>query len=208
MITDTLITNPFPHIIWTNIFDDTLLTKARLEFGAIPHENWLTYENKHERKLATNFANAGEACKKVAEILESSEFISMLEKTFNISNLSYSDLGGGLHRILPGGMLDIHVDFNRHDDGRYRRINVLTYLNDDPDPSGDLWLCNNWPQDEATVRIPAKFGYTVAFATSETSWHGHPTPLIGTERCSLAAYYYTTVKPETYESPHTTIFVD
>lgn len=206
MITDELVLSPFPHIIWTNLFDPELLQTARGEFDSIPDPYWVKYDNSHERKWAITFAGAGPACNAVAEYLQSKTFIDLLQETFSIDGLSYSDLGGGLHRILPGGMLDVHVDFNIHEDGRYRRLNVLTYLNSDPDPSGDLWLCQNWPQTEATIRVPAKLGHTVAFVTSDTSWHGHPTALVGNERRSLAAYYYTAQPPEHYSSPHSTIF--
>lgn len=204
---NSLVTSPFPHIVWDGLFSQATLNEARVEFDNIPDSHWLKYENSHERKWAITFPGAGPACNQVASYLQSVEFISLLEETFGLTELSYSDLGGGLHRILPGGMLDVHVDFNRHDDGRYRRLNVLTYLNSEPHPSADLWLCSEWPQSEPTLRIPAKLGYTVAFMTSDTSWHGHPIPLEGeTDRRSLASYYYTTTPPDGYSSPHSTIF--
>ena len=202
-------TEPFPHIVWDNVFDPEQLRAARAEFDAVPDGIWTKYDNSHERKWGATFAFGGPNVRAVASQLQHPSFIGLLEMTFGISGLSYSDLGGGMHRIKPGGMLDVHVDFNRHDDGRFRRINVLVFLNDDPDPTANLWLCDGWPNHQPPVQVRPTLGAVVAFATSETSWHGHPLPLQGDqERRSLAAYYYTSYPPPGYTHPHSTVYVD
>jgi Rps23 Pro-64 3,4-dihydroxylase Tpa1-like proline 4-hydroxylase len=198
---------PFPHIVWHDLFPTETLTAARAEFDQVPAAAWSTYDNSHERKAGATFNWGGPNVQAVGSMLQHPSFIGLLSATFDIPALTYSDLGGGMHRIKPGGYLDVHVDFNRHDDGRYRRINVLVYLNDDPDPSGDLWLCDGWPNREPPVRVPARLGTVAAFATSEHSWHGHPLPLQGhDERRSLAAYYYTAEAPPGVAEPHSTIY--
>ena len=108
--------------------------------------------------------------------------------------------GGGIHQILPGGLLKIHTDFNIHEfTGLLRRINVLVYLNKDWDPSlgGDLEL---WSPDMSRCvrRVTPNAGTCVIFNTSAASYHGHPDPLRcpeGRTRKSMAFYYYT-IDPE------------
>lgn len=200
---------PFPHIVWHDLFHADLLRAARDEFDHVPDQAWRHYANDHELKSGAPFAAGGKYCQAVSSMLQHPSFVGLLSDTFGIPALTYSDLGGGLHRIRPGGHLDVHVDFNRHDDGRYRRINVLIYLNDDPHSTADLWLCPEWPCRVADATfIRPLFGTVVAFATSETSWHGHPLALEGNdERRSLAAYYYTAEPPPDIRDPHSTVYV-
>jgi hypothetical protein len=43
---------------------------------------------------------------------------------------------------------------------------------------------------QCVTRVEPIFNRAVAFKTSDTSYHGHPDPLRGAERRSLAVYYY------------------
>lgn len=100
-------------------------------------------------------------------------------------------LGGGLHEIHPGGLLKMHIDFNRHPTGLVRCLNLLIYLNLNWETgwSGALELGATREQ-----RIWPVAGRAVIFETTPDSWHGHPVPLIcppGVTRRSLALYYYT-----------------
>lgn len=99
-------------------------------------------------------------------------------------------LGGGLHEIFPGGLLKIHVDFERHPSGLKRVANLLIYLNEDWNEGwgGDLELHGS------TVKTIAPIGgRAVLFVTTPESFHGHPHPLacpIDRTRRSLALCYY------------------
>jgi Rps23 Pro-64 3,4-dihydroxylase Tpa1-like proline 4-hydroxylase len=95
----------------------------------------------------------------------------------------------------------VHSDFSRSPStGRYRRVNVLTYLNHDwTDPGGHLEL---WADDGPTVSVAPEFGTTVAFITSATSWHGHPKPA-DRWRASLAAYFFTDDPPPDFREQST-----
>lgn len=200
MIADT----PFPHVIMDNLFDLELCRRARAEFDLVT--DWQEYRNPTERKLAAEFDRCpGPAVATIRNVLQGAPFRCLLEGLFDIPDLSFDGLGGGLHRILQSGHLDVHVDFNVHPDGRYRRLNVLVFLNDQPDRSADLWLCAA-PDDRHPVRIAPIMGRVVAFQTGEQSWHGHPVPLLGQERRSLAAYYYTEDAPVDVAPPHDTIY--
>jgi hypothetical protein len=99
-------------------------------------------------------------------------------------------LGGGLHEIHAGGMLGVHIDFERHPSGLRRVANLLIYLNEDwrREWGGALELHG----DEVRA-IQPRAGRAVLFRTTADSWHGHPEPLrcpAGRARRSLALYYY------------------
>ena len=67
--------------------------------------------------------------------------------------------GGGLHRSLPGGFLNVHTDFSAHHSkpGWRRRVNLLLYLNPEwqPDWGGELEL---WSKDmqRCVTRVAAE----------------------------------------------------
>lgn len=130
--------------------------------------------------------------------LNSGTFIRSLEKLTGIENLipDPSLRGGGLHQILPGGLLGVHADFTHHADyDLERRVNLLLYLNQDwqDEFEGHLEL---WNQDasQCIKRIRPLAGRCVIFNTDADSFHGHPRPLKcpeGRTRKSIAIYYYT-----------------
>jgi len=130
--------------------------------------------------------------------LNSGTFIRALEKLTGIENLipDPSLRGGGLHQVLPGGVLGVHADFTHHVDyDLERRVNLLLYLNKDwhDDYEGHLEL---WNRDASRCikRIRPLAGRCVVFNTDADSYHGHPRPLNcpdGVTRKSIAIYYYT-----------------
>ena len=105
--------------------------------------------------------------------------------------------GGGLHRSLPGGFLNVHADFSAHHSkpGWRRRVNLLLYLNPEwqPEWGGELEL---WSKDmqRCVTRVEPKANRILLFTTDADSFHGHPEPLRfppGQARRSLALYYFT-----------------
>ena len=115
---------------------------------------------------------------------------------------------GGYHMVGNGGRLGIHADFSHHSyTALERRLNLLLYLNPKwkAEWGGALRL-----YDQALNPSPPIWpvmNRCVIFATSETSYHGHPEPMrlpAGVMRRSLALYYYSAPRPE--RSPHRAIF--
>lgn len=110
--------------------------------------------------------------------------------------------GGGMHQILPGGILDIHTDFNYYSKlNVYRRLNALLYLTSDWRPSygGCLELWDDAPQagGKCFRELAPVFNRLVIFETDKKSFHGHPrewTPPDGSCRRSIALYYYTAAR--------------
>jgi hypothetical protein len=99
-------------------------------------------------------------------------------------------LGGGLHEIHRGGLLKVHVDFEKHPSGLRRVVNLLVYLNEDwqEEWGGALEL-----HGKSVATIHPFGGRAVLFVTGPDSWHGHPKPLAcpsNRTRRSLALYYY------------------
>lgn len=102
---------------------------------------------------------------------------------------------GGFHRIASGGFLNIHADFSHSDKlNLERRLNILFYLNDNWEDSyqGDLGLYDK--KLNKIVSIKPYANRLVIFSTSDSSFHGHPEPLLCPDdiyRKSIALYYYT-----------------
>lgn len=82
-----------------------------------------------------------------------------------------------MHRILPGGYLAQHLDFNslnKHARNQWRRVNVLLYLSE-CGQGGELRL---FDQDGVErVSVTPQRNRMVVFESTERSWHGHPFPL-------------------------------
>ena len=195
---------PFPHIYFDELLPDSVLDEVLDEFPAPQQEGWLSFDSENERKLASvDDARMGDATRRLLAELNSAAFIDFLQELTGIGGLVPDPhfVGGGLHQIVRGGHLNVHVDFNRHPTtGLDRRLNALVYLNRDWDRDwgGELQL---WSRDmkRCEQRIAPLFGRVVVFSTTERSFHGHPEPLACPEdrsRRSLALYYYSNGRPE------------
>jgi hypothetical protein len=198
---------PFPHIAFDN-FVDTEVVDAVLEGFPSPSAdiNWrqLVATGIDGEKVQFNKQGMPHLFKipavprQLIWELNSSTFIRCLEKLTGINNLipDPSLRGGGLHQILPGGVLGVHADFTHHADYNLeRRVNLLLYLNKDwqDEYEGHLEL---WNADASRCikRIRPLAGRCVIFNTDADSFHGHPRPLNcpeGMSRKSIAIYYYT-----------------
>lgn len=172
--------------LWVGeIFDRGLLVEVRDEIvAAVGDPRWKRFDNAHEAKLEGSDPSMwGPATR--AYYAELQAWLGELEQLLGLSSTEVDTYGGGWHAIPPGGFLDRHVDFNAHPDGRHRRANVLTYLNERwDDPGGYLEL-----GEHGERQVAPELGVTVAFETDETSWHGHPKPAVRW-RFSIAAYLY------------------
>ncbi len=191
---------PFPHIVLDNVLGQSVLAQAIAEFPDLDSAQWTNYLHINERKYANpNIDSWGPALQQVAHYFMSPEFIAFVEQLTGIEGLLADPSldGGGLHRSIHGGFLNIHADFTAHHVHRnwQRRVNLLLYLNDDwrAEYGGDLEL---WTQDmtHCVERVAPIANRVVMFTTTGDAFHGHPTPLNtpqGVSRKSLALYYFT-----------------
>ena len=206
---------PFPHIYFDNFFPKDFLLKVAEEFPESNSETWQKFDAAAEKKLASKSdANIGPYAKALIGVMNSGIFIEFIEKLSGISGLIPDPhlTGGGLHQIMPGGKLSLHVDFNKYKRKNLeRRLNILVYLNDNWEDSYGGYL-ELWDKDvtKAEVKILPILNRMALFSTSETSWHGHPDPLTcpaNRSRRSVALYYYTVGRPEEEQADeHTTVF--
>jgi hypothetical protein len=189
---------PFEHAVFDELLPGAVLEAVLEEFPDPGEGAWTSYESENERKLAsTHETRIGEATLQLLAELNSAVFIDFLERLTGITGLVPDPHleGGGLHQIVRGGHLGVHVDFNRHPrTGLERRLNVLLYLNRDwkPEYGGALELWRAEPRS-CERRILPLWGRLVVFSTTDRSYHGHPEPLAcpaGMTRKSVALYYY------------------
>lgn len=195
---------PFEHIVFDDFLPEAVVDDVLGEFPAPGQGEWTAYESENELKLASRRdTRMGEATLELLRELNSAAFIDFLERLTGIAGLVPDPHleGGGLHQIVPGGHLNVHVDFNRHPrTGLQRRLNVLLYLNrdwsDDYGGALELWSAE---QRRCEKRIAPLFNRLVVFSTTDRSYHGHPEPLAcpeGRTRKSLALYYYSLAPDE------------
>ena len=207
---------PFPHGVVKGFLSDEFIKGINDEWPEL--DTLDEYMSETSVKLATH--KVGGYAKKVVEFMTHPNFLAMLSEMTGIANLKADPglNGAGLHCIERGGFLGRHVDFNvlRPTKKRpelvepiYRRVNALLYLNEEWDEEwgGALKLYDSEMVER--VIIPPTAGTLAIFTCSEDTWHGHPEPLTcppDRQRRSLALYYYTTERPDSFEAPHSTIY--
>lgn len=201
---------PFPHWVIDGHWDDDLLDRVAAEFPPPDDPAWKRYDNDRERKLEGERLG-GEAVADLLRYLASPWFAAFLTDLTGIAGLHCETWGGGLHQITRGGHLAVHADYNQSPQtGRWRRLNTLVFLNRGWERAwgGDLEL---WGPDGLAAVIAPIHNRTVIFATSETSWHGHPHPLAcppDRARRSVAAYYFTDDPAPGHAEAHSTVWKD
>lgn len=202
---------PFPHLVLDGLFDGRELASAIADWPSPDNGGW-----RHYQKGKRAFASPGLAKPWAGQLMRSCnhrKFVDWLAALTGITDLSadYELNGGGLHEVVSGGSLGIHVEFNRLG-SLYRRMNALLFLNRDwsPEWGGQLELRRNARETEDRVVIEPEFNRLVVFETSEHSWHGHPEPLRcpdGVTRKSVAFYYYSRDPHPSYLGDHSTVYV-
>jgi hypothetical protein len=190
---------PFPHIALDDALDPEVIRRAIAEFPDLDELQWKNYLHINERKYANMQIDTwGPTLQAIARYFMSPEFVGFVEQLTGITGLFADPAldGGGLHRSIAGGYLNVHADFTAHHMHRdwERRVNLLLYLNDDwqPEYGGDLEF---WTRDmqRCVEKIAPIANRVVLFSTALESFHGHPEPLCtpqGVARKSLALYYF------------------
>ncbi|RAP31773.1 proline hydroxylase [Candidatus Marinamargulisbacteria bacterium SCGC AG-414-C22] len=214
---------PFPHIYIDNFMDSAILEEALNAFPKEKEFEFYKYENPLEKKLA--FDQISKLPDPIADILiamNTAPFLQFLEVLTGIEGLIPDPYyrGGGIHQIVKGGKLDVHIDFNKHTKLKLdRRLNVLLYLNKDwkEEYGGhfELWKGyqknGNHSLESCEQRILPLFNRLAIFSTSEKSYHGHPERLTcpdGWTRKSIATYFYSNGRPaEEDVDAHSTTFI-
>jgi Rps23 Pro-64 3,4-dihydroxylase Tpa1-like proline 4-hydroxylase len=212
--------NPFPSIYFDNFFKEDYLTEVLNEFPDLSRQKEISsFNNQNEKKFASNGDILfGEKTRELLNFCNSKYFLNFLQTITGINEPLIGDpyfLGGGLHEIKKGGLLEVHADFNKHSLLNLdRRINVLIYLNKDwkEEYGGHFEL---WDKEMSgpPIQLLPIFNRICIFSTTDFSYHGHPNPLTCPEnmsRKSLALYYYSNGRPQeeinTGLENHSTLF--
>jgi Rps23 Pro-64 3,4-dihydroxylase Tpa1-like proline 4-hydroxylase len=206
---------PYPHIVIDNFLPPEVTEMVLREFPDPKQVKWDEFSDKNQVKLAFDIAERlPPQIRQVLYFFNSRPMLQFLEELSGIQGLIPDPyfIGGGLHQIKPGGFLEVHADFNRHNKLKLdRRLNLLLYLNQNwkEEYGGHFEL---WNQDmSASVRqILPLFNRCAIFSTTSTSYHGHPNPLTcppNRTRKSVAIYYYSNGRPEEeVRDGHDTLF--
>ena len=210
---------PFNHVIIDNFFDETFLKDILSEINNYPPEKWFDKNNAsinnesdnifQSKKIAlTEYNKMGSKAKSFIDLTKSKDFIQFLMNITGIPDLEDDPhlFGGGIHRVSTNGRLAIHSDFNIHPKtNKFRRLNMLLYLNDNwqPNYNGELEL---WSKDmtKCEYKIAPIFNRVVIFRITDDAFHGHPEPWsapASIPRLSFALYYYTKERPEEEKAP-------
>ena len=207
--------SPFQHVVLDDVFPTNILDDVLEEFPTPWSAPWEEFDKQTELKLALNdTTQMGPATRSLLAEFNGHVFVEFLEELTGIKGLIPDPhyVGGGLHQIRPGGFLKVHADFNRHQQLQLdRRLNALLYLNRDWEESfgGALELWDEKMSRPEKVVLPV-FNRMVIFATTDFSYHGHPSPLMcppDRTRRSIALYYYTNGRPASeVSSDHSTLF--
>jgi hypothetical protein len=192
---------PFRHFVGEQFVDPETVREINATWPSPDARGWWHELGSFSRKSALMFPNRlHEPAQRLAEALYSPPACNAISEMLGFRALPdpwFTDgplvprLGGGLHEIHLGGMLKMHVDFDRHPSGLQRAANLLIYLT--PGWQDEWGGALELGADGDRAVIQPRGGTAVLFESNGQSWHGHPTPLAcpdGVTRRSLALYYY------------------
>jgi hypothetical protein len=169
--------------------------------------------NENKKVQIVDYEKFPDPVKQLSDAVSSSKFLEDLGYITNMPTLLWDTRfhGGGMHETAQSGWLDVHVDFNFHDDMKaHRRLNILVFLNPQWDEKWggmlELWDVDVKNRVHGLMPIHNR---CVIFETNEISWHGVTAVTCppGVCRKSFAAYYYTKEPPAHWDGKvHSTIF--
>ena len=193
---------PFKHIIIDNVLEKTFARNCLKNFPPLKSKVW---EKSNLDEIEIKFRSRWKSefdippyLISLIRILNSSIILKALSLRFKIPKLMPDPYftGGGLNVTEKGGLLDVHVDGNYHDDsGLNRRINVLIYFNHGwkKNWGGEFGLYSK-DGKKCLKKIAPVFNRFVAFDTHDFSMHGLPNKINfpkNRPRRSVILYYYT-----------------
>lgn len=192
---------PFRHLIIDDFLPSQLFQQVVKEALSVDlRRNYGIAKDKRceYRKVAFFPHVVGSIFNQTAINLSSPEVVNSMGAKFSYPRLvgDPTYYGGGLHMTTQGGFLGIHRDFNIHHLLKLQRVlNLILFLNLNwQDHYGGHLILQDSPRSSEKVEILPCANKAVIFDTAaHNSYHGQPSPLntpFGTNRLSLALYYY------------------
>jgi hypothetical protein len=204
--------DPFPHLLLSDVIYPEEAAAVAAEYPPPDDPRWKTYSGPLEHgKQEGTVDLAGPATAAVHRYLASDEFVYWLRDVTHVEDLIADPalIGGGIHQAASGARLGMHVDFNVHPSDRdlVRAVNVILFVGDTvwpEDVGGTLWL------GERHTEVYPQPGTLIVFEASDTSWHGHPDPIVDGAplRRSVPAYYYRPIRDGETVEEHSTRFLE
>lgn len=184
---------PYPHVVLDDFFPPSIAEEIWSRRPSIKEQNRAVSVrgNQLEKYGQQRTEGSGD----IFDFWASKQCTDFLVRLTGIEGLLADPhlLGSGFHSILPGGKLNIHVDFRRHRrEGWLRKLNVLYYLNKGWE---DAWggHLEIWDRERCHRMISPHFNRAVIFETGTESWHGHPNEVRcpeGRTRDAMGLYFY------------------
>jgi Rps23 Pro-64 3,4-dihydroxylase Tpa1-like proline 4-hydroxylase len=192
--------HPWPHLVIDNFLQNEVATRAAEAFPTPDKRKERLARFLGARSYGVRVEDHDPALGAIFEELQGARFTRFLEKLSGIDDLAADRerIGAGLHQGARGSYLRVHADHNTHpkDGSRFRRLNVLVYLNKrwESEWNGDLEL---WDRKATSCqkRIEPIFNRCAILPVDDTAYHGYG-PLrvpVGVTRNALAEYYYSDV---------------
>lgn len=205
---------PFRYLVMDDFLPPDYAEAILASYPEPDPQTWDGTTYIHQRKKFTQTQGFPPSIASFFDMTASKEFRDLISTITGVEKLIDDPelVGGGLHQIMNGGFLDVHVDYNLHPRTKlYRRLNLLLYMNKEwrAEYRGylELWDLDAGRQLENVAPV---FNRAVIFETNEISYHGHPQPLQAPApltRKSLAIYYYTKEHDESVVAPeHNTLY--
>jgi len=198
---------PFDHIVINNFLSDRYYKLIKTVLPEKPTGEWYKYENPLEIKYTTeNLELMHPLIRNIFYALSHTIVIDKLKSIFNLHDLQYDPYlhGAGLHYQPRYGMLNMHLDYDKHPllKNKQRKLNLILYLNEEwkKQWNGDTQLWNK-NMTECIYKSYPTINTTIIFYTGENSWHGVPETILCPQymyRKTLAFYYISDLNSEKY----------
>ncbi len=198
-----LTSTPFRHVVIENFLDPAFAQRLHAEYPSLDVMQRSVARLLRARSYDGEVARFGPPFSDYFAAIESDPFRSWLRDLTAIDDLEMDPklVGGGLHQGARGSSLHVHADHNTHpqDPSRYRRVNVLYYVNADWQPGygGDLELYDT-SGTRVVDKVAPAFNRCVIMDVHDSAFHGYQPLRIPSNvtRKMLASYFYSSVPSE------------
>jgi len=202
---------PYRHLVFEDFLANDVAESILATFPK--PEKMKVKDNDESLKLyLRDLRKLNPTVKSVFDEFASERFLQALAQITGIPDLHADPYleGAGLHQGANGSFLNIHADFNFHEQLQmHRRLNILIYFNKDWQQEYNGYL-EAWDKELKFCKmIKPSFNRCVLIETTETSYHGYLKLNVpdSVTRKSLAAYFYTLTRPaEEIAPPHNTLW--
>ncbi len=197
---------PFRHVIIDNFLEPEFAERLYALYPSLDVIQRSVARMFSARSYDGEVGRFGEPFADYFAATSSQPFLGWLRLLTGIDDLEMDPklIGGGLHQGARGSNLPVHADHNTHpeDPSRYRRVNILYYVNSgwNPEWGGELEL-----YDETGSRLQKKvmpaFNRCFIMDVHDTAFHGYkPLEIPPTVTRKLLASYFYSASPSRFQT--------